>query len=68
MIQPNPDDLKSAAAVALGFMSLGVQAIDRKFGEGHAAENPMLLGAFMLSAALAFSTSKHTEESSHEQP
>ena len=54
MIQPNTDDLKSAAAVALGFMSLGVSAIDRKFGEGHAAANPELLGAFMLAAALSF--------------
>lgn len=54
MIQPNPDDLKSAATVALGLMSLGAQAIDRKFGEGFAAENPALLGAFMLAAALSF--------------
>lgn len=54
MNPPNTDDLKSAAAVALGFMTLGVQAIDRKFGEGHAAENPMLLGVFMLAAALSF--------------
>lgn len=54
MIQPNHDDLKNAAAVALGLMSLGAQAIDRKFGEGHAAENPALLGAFMLAAALSF--------------
>lgn len=54
MNQPNTDDLKSAAGVALGFMSLGAQAIDRKFGEGHAAENPALLGAFMLAAALSF--------------
>lgn len=54
MIQPSTDDLKSAAAVALGLMSLGAQAIDRKFGEGHAAENPALLGAFMLAAALSF--------------
>jgi len=54
MIQPNHDDLKSAAAVALGLMTLGAQAIDRKFGEGHAAENPALLGAFMLAAALSF--------------
>lgn len=54
MIQPNHDDLKSAAAVALGFMSLGVQAIERKFGEGYAEEHPELVGAFMLAAALSF--------------
>lgn len=54
MIHPNPDDLKSAAAVALGFMTLGTQAIDRKFGECYAAENPALLAAFMLAAALSF--------------
>ena len=54
MIQPNPDDLKSAAAVALGFMSLGAQAINRKFGEGYAEAHPVLVGAFMLAAALSF--------------
>lgn len=46
MIPPNADDLKSAAAVALGLMSLGAQAIDRKFGEGHAAENSRIAGRF----------------------
>lgn len=54
MNQPNIDDLKSAAAVALGFMSLGVQAIERKFGEGYAEQHPELVGAFMLAAALVF--------------
>lgn len=57
MIQPNTEDLKSAATVALGFMTLGAQAIDRKFGEGHAANNPALLAAFMLAAALSFERS-----------
>ena len=54
MNTPNPDDLKAAATVALGFMTLGTQAIDRKFGEGYAADNPALLAAFMLAAALLF--------------
>lgn len=62
MIQPNTDDLKSAAVVALGLMSIGVQAIDRKFGEGYAADNPALLAAFMQAAALHYSPTKHTEE------
>lgn len=61
MIQPNPDDLKSAAAVALGLMSLGAQAIDRKFGEGHATENPALLAAFMQAAALHYAPAKQIE-------
>lgn len=54
MNQPNLDDLKSAAGVALGFMSLGVQAIERKFGESYALQHPELVGAFMLAAALVF--------------
>lgn len=56
MNHPDPEELKSAAAVALGLMTLGTQAIDRKFGEGYAADNPALLAAFMQAAALAFST------------
>lgn len=62
MTHPNPDDLKNAAAVALGLMTFGVQAIDRKFGEGYAAENPALLAAFMRAAALHYSPTQHTEE------
>lgn len=54
MIQPNTEELKSAAAVALGLMMLGTQAIDHKFGEGCAAENPALLAAFMQTSALSF--------------
>jgi len=35
-------------------MSLGAQAINRKFGEGYAEAHPVLVGAFMLAAALSF--------------
>lgn len=61
MNPPNTDDLKSAAAVALGLMTLGAQAIDRKYGEGYAAENPALLAAFMQAAALHYTPAKQIE-------
>lgn len=68
MNKPSLDDLKHAATIAAGFMQLGQQAIDRKYGEGYTERNPALLVAFMQAAALAYSTSKHTEEPNHEQP
>lgn len=51
-MMPDTDDLKSASTVALGLMILGVQAIDRKFGEGYSENNPVLLSAFMRTAVL----------------
>lgn len=46
MTIPSLDDLKPAAGVALGFMTMGAQAIDRKYGAGYAADT--------LAAALSF--------------
>ena len=65
MISPAPENIKSAAAVALAMMTLGVQSIDRKFGEGYASDNPELLAAFIQAGTSAYVSMFSTPGASH---
>lgn len=44
------------------YMNNAVRIIDEKFGEGYARENPGLIGDFMKTAALDFSTNIRTRK------
>ncbi len=50
-----PEDyMRQAGMTASTYMNAAVEAIDTKFGDGFAKENPQLVGSFMLSASLDF--------------
>lgn len=48
--------LDQASMTANEYLVKAIRAIDAKFGEGYAAQNPVLVGAFMAAAAQDFHT------------
>jgi len=48
--------LDQASMTAGEYLAKAVRAIDAQFGEGYAAQNPALVGAFMAAAAQDFHT------------
>lgn len=49
--------LQQASWTAADYLSGGIEAIDKKFGEGYAKKHPELLGAFMAAASRDLQTS-----------
>jgi hypothetical protein len=48
--------LTQASDTAESYFNRAVRHIDERFGDGYAAKNPQLIGAFMQTAAIDFAT------------